>query len=61
MVGDDLEADVIGAMAAGLRCCLCRTGQIQQLTACGLPPQASPGSPVSAELTGQVRLVNAGT
>ncbi|MCT0246694.1 MULTISPECIES: TIGR01458 family HAD-type hydrolase [unclassified Synechococcus] len=41
MVGDDLEADVIGAMAAGLAGCLVQTGKYQQADQLRLPPQAS--------------------
>ncbi|MBE9153671.1 TIGR01458 family HAD-type hydrolase [Cyanobium sp. LEGE 06113] len=40
MVGDDAEADVAAALAAGLRGCLVRTGKYRQGDERGLPRQA---------------------
>jgi ribonucleotide monophosphatase NagD (HAD superfamily) len=39
MVGDDVEADVVGAMAAGLPGILVRTGKYRQDA---LPPEVTP-------------------
>lgn len=41
MVGDDAEADVAGAMAAGLQGCLVRTGKYQPGDEACLPPGAA--------------------
>jgi HAD superfamily hydrolase (TIGR01458 family) len=40
MIGDDVEADVIGAMACGLRGCLVRTGKFRPGDLDLLPPRA---------------------
>ncbi|HHQ42717.1 MAG TPA: TIGR01458 family HAD-type hydrolase [Chromatiales bacterium] len=53
MIGDDVEADVLGALGAGLQALLVRTGKCRPGDEARLPP----GTPVADDLAAAVALV----